>query len=56
MPLFSIGRNFAEQLNVGADSVREVTEINDEGGVLWLFSFLGANKKKSYCLYESFQR
>lgn len=53
MPLFLIERNFAEQLNVSADSVREVTEINDEVGVHWLFSFLSTNKKKTYCLYEA---
>ena len=27
--------------------------VNDEVGVAWLFSFLTADKKKTYCLYES---
>jgi len=27
--------------------------INDEVGVSWLFSFLSADKKKTYCLYEA---
>lgn len=53
MPLFLIERNFAEQLEVSADSVREVTEINAEVGAHWLFSFLSADKKKTYCLYEA---
>lgn len=53
MPLFLIERNFAEQLEVTAEGVREVTEINQEIGVHWLFSFLSADKKKTYCLYEA---
>lgn len=53
MPLFLIERNFAEQLEFTTDSVREVTEINQEIGVHWLFSFLSADKKKTYCLYEA---
>lgn len=53
MPLFLIERNFAEQLEVTAEGVREVTEINQDIGVHWLFSFLSADKKKTYCLYEA---
>lgn len=53
MPLFLIERNFAEQLEFTTDSVRAVTEINQEIGVHWLFSFLSADKKKTYCLYEA---
>jgi hypothetical protein len=30
-----------------------VKRINDEEGVKWLFSFLSADKKKTYCLYEA---
>lgn len=53
MPLFLIERNFAEQLEFNAEVVREVTEINKDVGVHWLFSFLSADKKKTYCLYEA---
>lgn len=53
MPLFLIERNFAEQLELSADAVREVTQINAEVGTHWLFSFLSADKKKTYCLYEA---
>ena len=53
MPLFLIERNFAEQLEITPDGVREVTEINKEIGVHWLLSFLSADKKKTYCLYEA---
>jgi acyl CoA:acetate/3-ketoacid CoA transferase alpha subunit len=53
MPLFLIERNFAEQLEVTRDDVRQVTQINADVGVQWLFSFLSADKKKTYCLYEA---
>jgi HEAT repeat protein len=48
-----IERNFAEQLEVTSDSAATVKQINDEEGVEWLFSFLSADKKKTYCLYEA---
>jgi len=53
MPLFLIERHFAEQLDMTTDTVREVTDINAEVGAHWLFSFLSADKKKTYCLYEA---
>ena len=30
-----------------------VKQINADVGVNWLFSFLSADKKKTYCLYEA---
>lgn len=53
MPLFIIERNFAEQLDLTADGIVAVSRINGEVGVNWLFSFLSADKRKSYCLYEA---
>ncbi|MGD8430580.1 MAG: DUF4242 domain-containing protein [Ectothiorhodospiraceae bacterium] len=53
MPLFLIERNFAEQLELTADEVHNITEINAGVGAHWLFSFLSADKKKTYCLYEA---
>ncbi|MHB9841654.1 nickel-binding protein [Paraburkholderia terrae] len=53
MPRFMIERNFAEQLEVTGKSAATVKRINDEEGVEWLFSFLSADKKKTYCLYEA---
>ena len=53
MPLFVIERRFAEQLEVSPDDVREVDAINADEGVRWLFSFLTADKLRSYCLYEA---
>ena len=53
MRRFMIERNFAEQLEVTGESAATVKRINDEEGVEWLFSFLSADKKKTYCLYEA---
>src|SRR3979411_699088 len=53
MPLFIIERTFAEQLELttGDGQVRE--EINADEGVRWLFSFLSADRRRTYCLYEA---
>ena len=53
MPMFIIERNFAEQLNLDPEGIVAVSKINGEVGVNWLFSFLSADKRKSYCLYEA---
>lgn len=53
MALFVIERNFAEQMHLSNDDARLLKEINGEVGVHWLFSFLSADKKKTYCLYEA---
>src|SRR5262245_3565486 len=53
MPRFIIERNFAEQLEVNRDVATAVTQVNMDVGVQWLFSFLSADKKKTYCLYEA---
>lgn len=53
MALFLIERNWAEQLEVTPEAAAEVTQINDDVGVRWLYSFLTGDKKKTYCLYEA---
>jgi hypothetical protein len=53
MPLYIIERNFAEQLELDADGVVAIKKINGEIGVNWVFSFLSADKRKTYCLYEA---
>jgi len=35
------------------EAARLVGQVNGEVGVHWLFSFLSADKKKTYCLYEA---
>jgi Protein of unknown function (DUF4242) len=53
MALFMIERNFATTLNVSADDLKQIVDINAMVGVKWLYSFLSADKRKTYCLYEA---
>lgn len=53
MPLYLIERHYAEQLDLTGEDVRLIEAINADEGVEWLFSFLSADRRKSYCLYEA---
>jgi hypothetical protein len=53
VPVFVIERTFAEQLDLSSDDVQLIEEINADEGVRWLFSFLSADRRRSYCLYEA---
>jgi hypothetical protein len=53
MALFLIERSFAEQLDLTGEDVRVIEDINADEGVNWLFSFLSADRRRSYCLYEA---
>ena len=53
MPLYVIERKYAEQLELSSDGVKVLEEINADEGVRWLFSFLSADRRQSYCLYEA---
>jgi hypothetical protein len=53
MPLYVIERAFAEQLDLTSDDVRLIDELNADEGVRWLFSFLSADRRRTYCLYEA---
>jgi hypothetical protein len=53
MALFMIERGFAEQLELTDEDVKLIEEVNGEEGVRWLFSFLSADRRRTYCLYEA---
>ncbi|MFI5003411.1 MAG: DUF4242 domain-containing protein [Solirubrobacterales bacterium] len=53
MPMYVIERAFAEQLDLTSDDVKLIEEVNADEGVRWLFSFLSADRRRSYCLYEA---
>jgi Protein of unknown function (DUF4242) len=53
MPLYVIERRYAEQLDLSSEGVKALEEINADEGVRWLFSFLSADRRQSYCLYEA---
>jgi hypothetical protein len=53
VPLYVIEREFAEALDLSSEDVRLIDEINADEGVRWLFSFLSADRRHTYCLYEA---
>jgi hypothetical protein len=53
MALFMIERNFAAALNASAEDLKAIVDINTATRVKWLYSFLSADKRKTYCLYEA---
>jgi hypothetical protein len=53
MPLFVIERAFAEDVDISGEDIRAIDEINADENVRWIFSFLSADRRQSYCLYEA---
>jgi Protein of unknown function (DUF4242) len=53
MPYYVIERAFADDLDVSDEDVRLIDEVNVDEGVRWIFSFLSADKRQTYCLYEA---
>ena len=58
MPLYVIERTFAERLELTGDDVTEcdvrlIDAVNADEGVSWLFSFISADRLRTYCLYEA---
>jgi hypothetical protein len=53
VPIFMVERAFAEELEPSLDLADGINRINAEEGVSWLYSFLSADKRKTYCLYEA---
>lgn len=53
MALFLIERQFADEMQLDAEGAALIKQINDASGVNWLFSFLSADRRKTYCLYEA---
>ena len=53
MPLYVVERRFAEQLEITSEHVRQLEDVNADEGIRWLFSFLTADRRRTYCLYEA---
>lgn len=53
MAIFMVERRYAEDLEAAAEVIDGINRINDEEGVRWLYSFLSADRRKTYCLYEA---
>jgi Nickel responsive protein SCO4226-like len=53
VPLYVIERSFAEQLDPGVDDVTAIEAVNADENIRWIFSFLTADRRRTYCLYEA---
>ncbi|HEY7262997.1 MAG TPA: DUF4242 domain-containing protein [Trebonia sp.] len=53
MPIYMVERRYAEDLEASAELADQINRINSDEGVRWLYSFLSADKRKTYCLYEA---
>jgi hypothetical protein len=58
MPRYVIERSFPTGLGIpanpaGAAECRNVVDCNAEEGVTWLQSFVSANDKATFCVYEA---
>jgi hypothetical protein len=52
VPLFMVERQLAESFDPDDERLRLIDEYNDSNDIKWLTSFLSADRKKTYCLYE----
>jgi hypothetical protein len=53
MPIFMVERRYADELDAITEVADGINKVNAEEGVRWLYSFLSADKRKTYCLYEA---
>jgi hypothetical protein len=51
--LFMVEREYAAAFDFDAEGAADIVAVNDDVGVRWVYSFLSADKRKSYCLYEA---
>jgi hypothetical protein len=52
MPMFVVEREFAEKFDPDEETLKLVDQYHLAHDIKWLTSFLSADKKKTYCLYE----
>lgn len=57
MPRYVVEREFPDGLNIpvdenGARACLAVVESNAADGVTWVVSFVSADKKKTFCIYD----
>lgn len=53
MPLYVIEQQYADKLEPEEFGARALAQENLDKGIRWVFSFLSADRRKSYCLYEA---
>jgi uncharacterized protein DUF4242 len=58
MPRYVVERTFPDGLQIsvtdgGADVCRSVVERNSEEGVTWVHSYVGQDKRRTFCVYDA---
>jgi hypothetical protein len=53
MALYMVERNFDDDVDLSGDDVKLIDEINSDEDVNWVYSFLSADRRRTYCLYEA---
>ena len=53
MPLFVVEREFASELELDPNDLQALEDFHADNEIRWLTSFLSADRKKTYCLYEA---
>lgn len=53
MPRYLVERNYGEALRMDKEALDGITAVNADEGIEWLCSFVTADQKKSYCLFEA---
>jgi uncharacterized protein DUF4242 len=57
MPRYMVHRTFPDKLEIpvddgGADVCRTVVDSNAEEGVTWVHSYVSADKRTTFCVYD----
>jgi hypothetical protein len=58
MPRYLIERTFPEALEIpanaeGARACAQIVAVNGDHGVTWLHSYVSADRRKTYCIYDA---
>jgi hypothetical protein len=58
MPRYMVERSFPDCLNVpinadGAAAMLDIVKANSEQGVTWVHSYVSADKRRTYCIYDA---
>jgi hypothetical protein len=53
MPMYLVERSFADAIEMSDADITRLKAVYDGAGVHWVTTFLSADKRKTYCLYEA---
>ena len=58
MPRYMVERSFPDGLNIpvdsdGAGALCDIVATNAEEGVSWVHSYVSADKKRTFCVYDA---